>query len=87
MDEDAGNFDQRSRRRTGAGVVHSEEQALVEQLVAHPTVEAFDKPFCIDLSGTMKCQSRFNSLYKASIALRENSVPLLLTISCSGTPW
>ena len=31
----------------------SEEQALIQQLVAHAAVEAFAKPFCIGLPGAM----------------------------------
>jgi len=37
----------------GTGVVQAEEQRLVEQIVAHATVGAFDVAFCIGLPGAM----------------------------------
>lgn len=35
------------------GMSRVAEHGLVEQLVAHPTVETFDEPFCIGLPGAM----------------------------------
>lgn len=53
-------------RLPGAHLVEIEEQALVEQIVAHPAVETPDKPFSMGVPGAMKCQSITTSLHQVA---------------------
>ncbi|MCP1909543.1 hypothetical protein J2R96_002023 [Bradyrhizobium elkanii] len=63
-------------REFGPGIVETEEQRLIQELVAHPAVKALDEAVYIGLPGAMKCQSMPVSLHQTSMALQVSSVPL-----------
>jgi hypothetical protein len=69
-----------SRDPVGGVVVEIEEQGLVEQLIAHPTIETLDEAVLHRLASAMKCQSMAAPLHQASMALQANSVPWSDTI-------